>query len=184
VDDQEEQGPDGTDDDYTGNDDDEPDDQQEHVASFHTDDGERYVTLASPQGTSLRNCEAAGDPSSGNAPAGVNFNYGLFGFTITGLGGGSATTVKLYLPPNAAPTTYYKFGPTPSDTTDHWYEFLYDGETGAEIDGNIVTLHFVDGKRGDDNSIEDGVIIDEGGPGTPAGGGSSDHACFIAVVSH
>ncbi|MFW6147106.1 MAG: choice-of-anchor U domain-containing protein [Thermodesulfobacteriota bacterium] len=87
-------------------------------------------------------------------------------------------------PPNATPATYYKYGPTPSDTTDHWYEFLYDGKTGAEIDENIVTLHFVDGKRGDDNPIADGIVIDEGGLGLPSDDGDSDGACFIAAAGH
>ena len=60
---------------------------------------------------------------------------------------------------------YYKFGRTPENPVDHWYEFLYDGETGAEINGNVITLHFVDGKRGDDDlDSTNGVIVDPGGP--------------------
>jgi len=41
---------------------------------------------------------------------------------------------------------------------------MYDTatETGAEIDGNIITLHFVDGQRGDDIPLQDGMIIDQG----------------------
>ena len=45
--------------------------------------------------------------------------------------------------------------------------FTYDGQTGAEINGNLVTLHFVDGQRGDDDLTPDGKIIDQGGPGSP-----------------
>lgn len=41
------------------------------------------------------------------------------------------------------------------------------GVTGAEINGNIVLLHFIDGQRGDDDLIGgNGVIVDDGGPGT------------------
>ena len=36
------------------------------------------------------------------------------------------------------------------------------------IGGNIVVLNFVDGRRGDDNPILDGEIIDQGGPGIVA----------------
>ena len=45
------------------------------------------------------------------------------------------------------------------------YEFSFDGETGAEFNGNEVVLHFVDGKRGDSDLAANGVIVD---PGTPA----------------
>ena len=65
----------------------------------------------------------------------------------------------------AKPVTYYKFGPEPENTDAHWYEFLYDGNTGAKIDANVVILHFVDGQRGDDDLESDGRIVDQGGPG-------------------
>jgi hypothetical protein len=37
-------------------------------------------------------------------------------------------------------------------------------QTGAEINGNVITLHFVDGLRGDDDLTANGVIVDVGGP--------------------
>ena len=46
-----------------------------------------------------------------------------------------------------------------------WYEFIFDGRTGAEINDNIITLNFVDGMKGDDDITENGIIIDLGGPG-------------------
>jgi hypothetical protein len=75
----------------------------------------------------------------------------------------------IYLPVDATPTTYYKYGPTPNDPTDHWYEFMYDDQTltGAEISGNVVTLHFVDGERGDDDLSANGTIVDQGGQELP-----------------
>ncbi len=54
---------------------------------------------------------------------------------------------------------------TPDNAISHWYEFLFDGTTGAEISENIITLHFVDGKRGDNDIIANGIIIDPSGPG-------------------
>ena len=41
---------------------------------------------------------------------------------------------------------------------------LIDGETGAQINGNTITLHFVDGARGDDDLEANGQISDPGGP--------------------
>jgi hypothetical protein len=54
---------------------------------------------------------------------------------------------------------------TPDNDIPHWYEFLFDGTTGAEINENIITLHFVDGSRGDNDITTNGIIIDPSGPG-------------------
>jgi len=47
----------------------------------------------------------------------------------------------------------------------HWYQFMYDTQTGAEIiQHNIVELHFIDGERGDNDITADGYIVEPGGP--------------------
>ncbi|MEO0934839.1 MAG: DUF4114 domain-containing protein, partial [Cyanobacteria bacterium J06641_2] len=68
--------------------------------------------------------------------------------------------------------TFWKYGKTPDRNEDHWYEFLYNGETGAQFfdtndDGKAdqIALHFVDGKRGDADLIANGVVVDPGAPG-------------------
>ena len=135
-------------------------------------------------------CHAAAPTGNSGSPAGVTFPYDFFNFTINGVGAGGAATLTLYLPPGTDPTTYWKYGSTPSEVNPHWYEFMYDTvtETGAEIDGDIITLHFVDGQRGDDNPVLDGRIIDQGEPGvsvsnsngsSSSGGGGG---CFIGVA--
>lgn len=192
VPDKEEQGPDGTDTTYDGNNDNIPDSQQDNVASGHTYDGQNYVTLAVPDPATISDAEAVDNPSSADSPSGVEFTYGFFTFTVNNVGAGGTATATLYLPAGATPDTYYKYGPTPTNQTDHWYEFLYDGETGAEINNNVITLHFVDGKRGDDDLDDtNGIIVDQGGPGftaaptpTPAGGGGGGGGggCFISVM--
>jgi hypothetical protein len=156
-----------------------------------TYDEESYVTLASPDDTTLSDVDSTEPPTNGDVPEDVDFSYGFFEFTINNVV--DSTTVTLYLPEDAdEPATYYKYGPTPDDPTDHWYEFLYNGETGAEIDGNVITLYFVDGKRGDDDLTDNGVIVDQGGPGfpvspetnneTPSGGGGGGGGCFIGSL--
>ena len=76
---------------------------------------------------------------------------------------------------------------------------MYDAVTGtgAVINGNVITLHFVDGERGDDDLLADGDIEDAGGPGfqaettdsppettgTPSGGGGGGGGCFIATAA-
>ncbi len=156
---------------YDGNGDGIPDYQQPNVASMNTFSGLDLITLASPNGTTLANAQAKDNPSPGNSPSGVTFPYGFFDFIVNGLTPGGATTVTLYLPVGAAPNTYYKYGPTPGNTAAHWYEFLYDGQTGAVMVANVITLHFADGLRGDDDLTADGIVIDQGGPGIVQQGG-------------
>jgi uncharacterized repeat protein (TIGR01451 family) len=165
VPDVQEMGPDGTDPNHDGNGDGIPDSQQDNAASLHTFDGQDYVTLATPPGTVLSGVRAMDNPSTGDTPASAEFPVGFFEFSVSGLTPGAATTVTLYLPANQTPTTYYKFGPTPAEPTPHWYHFMHDGQTGAVILDNVVTLHFVDGQRGDDDLVANGEFSDAGAPG-------------------
>ena len=95
----------------------------------------------------------------------MNFVYGFLTLDVTNVGAGGNADIKIIVPSGESPKKYFKYGPTPDNPVDHLYEFDFDGETGAEFDGNEVTLHFVDGKRGDSDLLENGVISD---PGTPA----------------
>ena len=72
---------------------------------------------------------------------------------------GAATIVTLLLHSERSPDGYFKYGPTPDDPTDHWYDFSFDGQTGAQILANRIELHFVDGQRGDVNTQHCGVRI-------------------------
>ncbi len=167
-----EQGPDGANINYDGNQDGIPDSQQNNVASFHTHDAQYYVTLATPSGTTLSDVQVDDNPSPGDAPQGVDFPYGFFKFTINGVVPGGATTATIYLPPGESPNTYYKYGPTPLDVIPHWHEFYYDPlpiDIGATFFGNVITLHFVDGQRGDHDLAPNGVIVEPGGPGITGG---------------
>ncbi len=153
------------------------------------------TSMAAPFGTTFNAYQSCDNPSDADAPSNVEFPFGFFRFTINCMNVGNTVDVKLYLPTGSTFDTYYKFGPTPSNGTDHWYEFLNDGQTGAEINGNVITLHFVDGKRGDDDLKDDDIIIDVGGPGvfesiggggtavadTSSGGGGG---CFIATAAY
>ena len=179
-----------------GNSDGIQDSEQLNVASLHSQDGTTYVTLESGPGTILAECRAVAAPDGSGAPSGVTFPYDFFNFTINGVGAGGGATLTLYLPAGTDPTTYWKYGATPADANPHWYEFMYESatETGAEIDGNMITLHFVDGKRGDDIPLQDGMIIDQGGPGVSVsdsdessfsgGGGGGGGGCFISTAAY
>ncbi len=165
VGDAEEKGPQGSDPEYDGNSDNTPDWQQGNVASFYTYDHQHYVTLSVPDSLSLENVRAMDNPApeAPGAPSGASAPFGFFSFTITGMQAGSQTVATLYLSDTVAVDHYYKYGPEPGQA-DHWYEFSYDGETGAEIHADTVFLYLVDGKRGDHDLTANGVIKDPGGP--------------------
>jgi len=179
-----------------------PDRLQKDVASLQSHDLVDYVRLESSAGTTLSDCKVIVILGlSDSPPEGIDFNNGFFNFSVSDVGPGGSATVTLYLPAGATADTYYKYGPTPDLPFDHWYEFMYDGRTGAEIVGNVITLNFVDGERGDDDLEANGIIVDQGGPGTtnepapepapepdpepvpgPSGDGGSG-GCFIGTVA-
>jgi hypothetical protein len=89
-------------------------------------------------------------------------------FSANNVPAGGCVAVTLYFPRNLALNAYFKYGPTIDNTAPHWYNFTYDGTTGAEIFQDLtrtrVVLHLCDGKRGDDDVLVNGVIADPGGP--------------------
>jgi len=102
-----------------------------------------------------------------------DYPFGLVGFQID-CSSSPAIVTLTFTDTNDQPIDlsgyiYRKYGPTPGNASPHWYDFMYDNTTGAEISGNVVTLHFVEGSRGDDDLGNiDGHIIDQGGLGAIA----------------
>ena len=56
----------------------------------------------------------------------LEFTHGFFSFNITGFTG-QAVNVTITLPGSVAGMEYWKYGPTPDNHTEHWYQFMYDG---------------------------------------------------------
>ena len=166
------------------------DSEQANVATFPNANGE-YVTLVAGAGTftATSTTSLAG---MADAPEGVDFPASLYGFTISGLEAGQSVQATLLLHGETTDLdTYYKYGPTPDDASDHWYEFLKgDNETlGADIsqteNGATIVIYLQDGAKGDNDLIANGTIVDPGGPtisqdqtggSTSSGGGGG---CFV-----
>ena len=160
---------------------------QGNVASFP---GLRndYITIEAPPGLSVNSVgidvgvellQQAELPSS---VRGLNFAFGFLSFNIDGLANnGDSVDIRIILPEDSAPVSYFKYGPTADNNENHLYEFLFDPVTGtgAEFNNNEVILHFVDGERGDSDLMANGVITDPGAPAlfaasvAPSNGGSS-----------
>jgi Putative Ig domain/Calx-beta domain len=101
-------------------------------------------------------------PPAGSAPAGISFPYGLFDFATSGCTPGSTMTMTISYPGALLDrTAYWKYGPTPSNATPHWYQLP------ATIAGSTATFSITDGGLGDDDLQANGTIIDQGGPGVP-----------------
>lgn len=167
-----EMGPGGNNPGYDGDGDGVPDYQQGNVASFPSAAGGAFVTLTVPAGLTLASVRAVGNPSPGDAPASVTFLYGFFEFEVRGLAARACTIATLILPTTPTLSTYYRYGATPDNTARHWYEFMLDGSTGAQIvheaTNTRVALHLCDGLRGDDDLAANGTVLDQGGPGQRA----------------
>ena len=104
-------------------------------------------------------------PIPPTAPSlGAKFPQGLFDFGLTGCAVGSTVTITITYPQSIAGTRYWKYGPTSSDPSPHWYIFP------AVISGNTATLTITDGGLGDDDLAANGTIDDQGGPGTSTDG--------------
>jgi RHS repeat-associated protein len=139
-----------------------PDRQQAGVTTLRTTTGS-HATLATQSGRTLTNVRSVTTPNP-NGPAGVSYPTGFFSYEVHNVPTGSSTTVSLTLPAGTTPDSFWKFGRTPVDTTPHWYRFTFDGTTGAVIQGNVITLRLVDGGRGDDDLVANGIIADPGAP--------------------
>jgi cyclophilin family peptidyl-prolyl cis-trans isomerase len=179
-------GPNGGD----GNNDTVPDSQQGNVATFITTlpGVNDYITIESMIAGQALNYVRPLDGSTLNLSSVLNdfnFQQGFFEIHVTRVPVGGMAEIQITLPQGAAPDTYFMYGPEPGNALDHWYQFDYNGTTGAVINGNVVTLHFVDGQRGDADLTANGIIADPGGPATAiananlttAGGGGG---CSVA----
>ena len=141
------------------------DSTQAGVASFPDSTG-NYVAIETSTGVTIRDLDILGATFGvANPPAvpgqldALGFSHGYYGYELDGVSPGGATSVTETFSAGPLVYTYYRFGPTPDNRTPHWYEFLYDGTTGAEIVGNTIIVHFVDGARGDgDLDSANGII--------------------------
>jgi cyclophilin family peptidyl-prolyl cis-trans isomerase len=114
----------------------------------------------------------------------VHFNNGMFMVSVAGAMGATGRILTLYDHAVTRPSHYYAYGRTPDNNAEHWYDFSFDGETGAEIKNDRIILHYIDGKRGDNDLSENGVIEHIGVQAvvtTVDGGSAQGGGCSIAT---
>jgi uncharacterized repeat protein (TIGR01451 family) len=98
---------------------------------------------------------------------GIVFAHGLFTFSTTGCISGSTLTFTITYPGSIVGATYWKYGPTPTNSAPHWYGLP------AAIAGSTATFSITDGGLGDDDLVANGTITDQGGPGTGGSGATA-----------
>jgi hypothetical protein len=147
------------------------------------------VTIESEEGTILSDVKPLSKAVQG-CPVGLNgqflsFPAGDYQYAVSLINPGDETTVIIDLPPGTIINSYFKFGPTPDNPQPHCYEFLFDGQTGAQISGTTVVVHHIDGARGDDDLKPNGVIVDPAGPAllSEEPPGTTGNGCSIAQTA-
>ena len=145
-----------------GNNDSVPDREQDNVASFPNAGNGSNITIVADHSESLRDVSARLPQLLGPEFPGVTLPAGVVNFEVRDVS--SSTMLTVFVDESVEFNTWYKYGPTPDNQTPHWYEFLYDGSTGAQILEDRVVLHFVDGERGDSDLSVNGTIVDPGAP--------------------
>jgi cyclophilin family peptidyl-prolyl cis-trans isomerase len=112
----------------------------------------------------------------------VHFNNDMILLSLSGPTG-PARVVTMYDGSSVRPTHYYAYGSTPDDPSLHWYDFAFDGMTGAEIKSDRIVLHFVAGERGDYDRTVDGKIDHTGAQAvvTPIASSQSG-GCSITIT--
>ena len=162
-----------------GNNDGFPDRIQPHITSIPSAVDGSYLTIVGPGGTRLEDVRVDPNPDPSNSPAGVEFPLGFISFDVTDLPADERRAiVQIIVHGPIAISEFYKFGPTPDHPTDHFHRFSFgpiapqcDDDptcTGAQIDGNTITLYLTDGLAGDSDLTVNGRIVDPGAPSIAA----------------
>jgi protocatechuate 3,4-dioxygenase beta subunit len=143
-----------------GNNDGVPDSEQANVTSLPNAANGQYMSVESPDGTSLVGVSAAPVPGSPAPLAGATFPVGLLDFQVEGVAVGGTTTVTLHFPSGSSPNGYFKLH------DGAWLDFSANAAIGVDQ----VTLTLTDGAVGDNDGLANGTIVDPGGPAVlPAG---------------
>jgi hypothetical protein len=154
-----------------GNNDSTQDRLQGFVASLpNVVDGD-YLTLVAPGTMQLMNVSAVANPAPLDpATMGVTFPVGFIEFMlITMPAPPSSVTLSLLLENPVTIDQYWRWGPESGMLANHFYRFDPVGGSPAVgatmVSPTQVDLTFVDGAKGDDDLIANGLLVDQGGPG-------------------
>lgn len=134
---------------------------QPGVVTFRNAVDGRYLSLIAPPDTEIKEVVAMAASSDQNPlPQGVVAPYGLIHFALEGISSKAPFMLTLVLPDEAEDLVCWKYGDTMDTASPHWYSFDYDGVTGVQVNGQIVTFWFLDDGRGDDDLTGNKILVD------------------------
>jgi hypothetical protein len=106
----------------------------------------------------------------------VQFPYGLFHFTITGLTAGGTSTVTITYPVRLSlDTQYWKYS-----SATGWINVT---SLMTRVGGRAITLTLTDGGLGDQDGVANGVIVDDGGLGLPPGSSNGNGTVIVTAAT-
>ncbi len=142
---------------------------QSRVASIPAATDQSYITVITPQGADncvLENVQTMTEPGPPNDDPANNYPYGLVSFEIP-CSGPVQVTVLFHGTIDLSAFSYRKNGPNPPAGTVMWYDMPGAVFDTTQVGGQTVArarFTLTDGAIGDD-TIADGTIYDDGGPG-------------------
>lgn len=185
-----------------GNYDEIADSRQSKVATIPDING-NYVTYIVDSGLSFRNMSILQLSDVAELPVQLVGGSGIFDFTIEGVSPGQYLELGVILPADLNPDAYYLYGMTVDNPDQHWFDFDFDGETGAIIIGqvgytsssddivskNVLRVILKDGGRGDMDMTVNGsvtvtasIAITEISNDTGGGSGSISHLQLLCMM--
>jgi len=134
--------------------------------TINTPNGPITVATAAGVVTNASFVDEATLPSKGKPD--LTFPFGLISFTISGVTMGDVANIKITFPDNVTKKCrYWKYGATSSTPAGEWYKINVKDNDGD----NTLVISIADGGLGDDDLLENTVIVDAGGPAIAAGAG-------------
>ena len=159
----------------------EPAPTPDSCADVDTATGTGTTRLCTSSGTTENPTPVSESTMPTEGKPGCQFPHGLFSFNIIGLSNGESVTVTLTFP-SAIPmgSQYWKYGPTPSDPSPHWYQLPIGDDDGD----NVITITLIDNGLGDDVLTgEDGEIVDQGGICCSVAGVPSFPSLYVGIAA-
>jgi LPXTG-motif cell wall-anchored protein len=150
-----------------GNGDGTPDSEQSNVASLPSESGAGYVTVVSPDGTTIVATSSAAESASG-VDSEYDYTFGLVSFTVTGVTPGATIEMNVYFATDQAADGFVgrKF-------TNGEYSTLDGSSLQSVLVGTtralLLTYGLQDGGALDEDGLANGTIIDPVGLGSAAG---------------
>ncbi len=137
-----------------------------------TDDKGQPITISVATTATLSSINATTTPdvnglklSTGNSG---RLPIGTITFTLTNVQPNVDTQITFYMPQTINVNRVFKYGPTATNATPHWYDFNCNksvsnkpcGEVNVVQGQKIVILHLTDGALGDNDLTVNGTITD------------------------